>query len=48
MYSIKKVFLVISQNSQEHLCQSLFFNTVAGLGQVTLAQVFSSSILQHF
>ena len=30
-YSIKKVFLEISQNSQENNCASLFFNTVAGL-----------------
>ena len=30
--SVKKVFLEISHNSQEkHLCQSLFFNKVAGL-----------------
>ena len=29
---LKKVFLEISQNSQQkHLCQSLFFNKVAGL-----------------
>ena len=29
--SVKKVFLEISQNSQEkHLCQGLFFNKVAG------------------
>ena len=31
----KKMFLEISRNSQEkHLCQSLFFNKVAGLRQV--------------
>ena len=29
--SVKKVFLEISQNSQENNCQSLFFNKVAGL-----------------
>ena len=35
--SVKKVFLKISQNSQEkHLCQWLFFNKVAGLGPATL------------
>ena len=28
-YSVRKVFLEISQNS--HLCQSLFFNKVVGL-----------------
>ena len=29
--SVEKVFLEISQNSQEkHMCQSLFFNKVAG------------------
>ena len=27
----KKVFLTISQNSQENLCRSLFLNKVAGL-----------------
>ena len=35
--SLKKVFLEIPQNSQEkHLCQSLFFNKVAGLRRATL------------
>ena len=29
--SAKKVFLKISQNSQENTCASLFFNKVAGL-----------------
>ena len=34
---LKKEFLKISQNSQEkNLCQSLFFNTVAGLRPATL------------
>ena len=43
----KKVFLEISQNSQEkHLCQRLFFNKVAGqvcnfIKKESLAQVFS-------
>ena len=36
----KKVFLEISQNSQEkHLCQSLFFNKVADLGPATLLKM---------
>ena len=31
--SVKKLFLEISQNSQDkNLCQSLYFNKVAGLG----------------
>ena len=34
--SVKKVFLGISQNSQEHLCQSLYFNKAAGLSPATL------------
>ena len=29
--SIKKVFLKISQNSQKNVCQSIFFDKVAGL-----------------
>ena len=29
--SVKKMLLKISQNSGKHLCQSLFFNKVAGL-----------------
>ena len=29
--SVKKVFLELSQNSQENTCASLFFNKVAGL-----------------
>ena len=34
--SVKKVFLKISQNSLEkHVCQSLFFNKVAGLRPTT-------------
>ena len=44
---VKKVFLKISQNSQENTCagkhlrQSLFFNKVAGfIKKETLAQVF--------
>ena len=45
MYSVKNVFLEISQNSQENTCASLFFNKVAGAWNVikkeTLAQVFS-------
>ena len=35
--SVKKLFLEISQNSQENnLCQSLLFNKVAGLSPATL------------
>ena len=35
--SVKKLFLEISQNSQEiRLCQSLFFNKVEGLRPATL------------
>ena len=34
--SVKKVFLKNSQNSQENMCQSLFFNKVAGLRLTTL------------
>ena len=41
--SVRKVFLEISQNSHEkNLCQSLFFNKVAG--KETLAQVFFCEI----
>ena len=29
---MKKVFLNISQNSQENTCASFFFNKIAGLG----------------
>ena len=34
--SVKKVFLEISQNSQENMCQSLFLNKVVGLSSATL------------
>ena len=34
--SLKKVFLKISQNSQENSCASLFFNKVLGLWPATL------------
>ena len=30
-YSVKKVFLETSQNSQKNICRSLYFNKVAGL-----------------
>ena len=49
-----KLFLKISQNSQEkNLCQSLFFNKVAGLGLATLlkkrlAQMFSFEFRKIF
>ena len=36
--SVNKVFLKISQNSQENMCQTLFLNEVSGLRP---AQVFS-------
>ena len=36
--SIKKVFSEISQNSQENICASVFFNKVAGLRRATLLQ----------
>ena len=47
--SVEKMFLEISQNSQENTCQSLFFNKVGGLRPMacnfikkeTLVQVFS-------
>ena len=36
-FSLKKMFLKTLQNSQNsHLCQSLFFNKVAGLRAVSL------------
>ena len=35
-YSVEKVFLEISQNSQENTSASLFFNKVAGLRPATL------------
>ena len=46
MCPVKKVFLEISQNSQENTCASLFFNKVAGgasnfIKKENLAQVFS-------
>ena len=47
MYSIKKGVLSNFSKFTGTPVPELFFNTVAGLGQVTLAQVFSSSILQH-
>ena len=34
--SVKKVFLEISQNSQENTCAGVFFNKVAGLRPATL------------
>ena len=36
---MKKVFLEISQNSQENTCASLFFHKVAGLGTAVAASV---------
>ena len=37
-WSVKNVFLEISQNSQESACASLFFNKVAGLSPATLSK----------
>ena len=34
--SVKKVFLEISQNSQENACARVFFNEVAGLRPAAL------------
>ena len=52
MYSVKKVFLEFSLNSQENTCASLFFNKVAGLPATllkkeTLAQVFSYEFYEN-
>ena len=42
--SLKKVLLEISQNSQENMCQSLFFNKVE---KETLAQLFSCEFCEN-
>ena len=52
----KMVFLKISQNSKEYLCQSLFFNKVAGdcgmpwnfIKKETLTQMFSCEFWEIF
>ena len=47
----KRISLKVLQNSQEHLCQNLFFNTGAGLRPAkkeTLAQVFSCEFWKVF
>ena len=46
----KKMFLNISQNSQENTCASLFFNKVAGnfIKKETLVQVFSCEFSKIF
>ena len=41
---LEKVFLEISQNSQENTCASLFFNKVAGL---QLAKFLRTTFLQN-
>ena len=51
--SVKKVFLKISQNSQENTCASLFLNKVAGatgnfIKKETLAQMFSCEFCEIF
>ena len=51
MCPVKKVFLEISQNSQENTCASLFSNKVAGLAcnlikKEALAQVFSNEFCE--
>ena len=54
MCSVKKVFLKISENSQENtLCQSLFFNKVAGgtcnfIKKETQAEAFSYEFCEIF
>ena len=56
MCSLKKLSLKTSKFTAKHLCQSLFFNKVAGLSlqrikKETLAHVFSCDfweILEHF
>ena len=46
---IKKVFLIISQNSQENMCQSLFLNKVTNFTKKeTLAQVLSKEFCDIF
>ena len=44
----KKVFLKISQNSQENTCASLFLNKVAGLSPEHLLQNTSGGLLLNF
>ena len=51
--SVKEVFLKISQNSQENICQSLCFNKVAVLMPATLlkktlVQLFSCGFCEIF
>ena len=47
-YSVKKVFLEISQNSQTNqLCLSLFFNKVAGLRPATLLKKRTPFYIEH-
>ena len=51
--SVKKVFLEMSQNSQENTCARVFFNKVAGLGcnfieKETLAQMLSCEVCVLF
>ena len=51
--SIEKIFLKISQNSQENTCAIVFFNKVTGKASYlfkkeALAQVFSCEIREIF
>ena len=47
--SIEKVVLkIFAKYTGKHLCQSLFFNKVAGLLKKTLAKVFSREFCQIF
>ena len=42
--SVKKAFLVISQNSQKTPCQGLYFNKVAGLGLWLLLSIMEKRV----
>ena len=44
----KGVLRIFSKFTGKHLCQSLFFNKVAGLNKETLAQVFFSELCEIF
>ena len=45
---MKKVFLEISQNLKEHLCQRVFFNIVAGLSPEACNFIKKDSLPQVF
>ena len=44
---MKKVFLEISQNSQENTFARLFFNKIAGLGEITLGEAKLCEIFRN-